>query len=314
MKRRIYLTLERARELCLRNLLRKVFLLGGGKERTRVKVGEFGAGVRWSMEIEGKNARNDEDGIGEGMENDEVECLIAGLIYKVSQFSLFAMFSMSSFNPLFFAIQHPVLISRRTNFQCLRHHLHPFRHSTSYFPIPAPSWVLCYPTSPKRQLTAAGPHKRLYFPRTRHRRAQQKRRRLPRHRRLKKERTLPMLNTSRPSYSISKDKAIPNLQLTDHSHDRDYPSSQTVPVHHRCTLPPRTNAFFVSVAYRTVLCQRTPHHFPRRTASEFPPYFRHRHASHLISCALEQHVPPTVPLYTASDESHDATHAYQAQA
>lgn len=75
VKRRIYLSLERARDICLRNLLRKVWLLQGGKENTRVKVGVFAAGVRFSM--------YGDDGMEGGeMEDEEVECLVAGLIYK----------------------------------------------------------------------------------------------------------------------------------------------------------------------------------------------------------------------------------------
>lgn len=81
MKRRIYLTLERGRDIALRNLLRKVFVTGGfedvkeGEEgkprvrRTRIPVKEFGAAIS----LGGK----------EVMDGDEVECLIANMIYKV---------------------------------------------------------------------------------------------------------------------------------------------------------------------------------------------------------------------------------------
>ncbi|KAI4196422.1 MAG: hypothetical protein LQ350_006567 [Teloschistes chrysophthalmus] len=84
VRRRIYLSLERARDLCVRNLLRKVWLMEGGKENTRVKVGVFAAAMRFSMmPLPG---RDEMMGAGlekeEGMEDDEVECLIAGLIYK----------------------------------------------------------------------------------------------------------------------------------------------------------------------------------------------------------------------------------------
>lgn len=81
VKRRIYLTLERGRDIALRNLLRKVFLSGGfedvkpGEEdkpkvrKTRVPVSEFGKAISvGSKEI---------------MDGDEVECLIANMIYKV---------------------------------------------------------------------------------------------------------------------------------------------------------------------------------------------------------------------------------------
>lgn len=80
VKRRIYLTLERGRDIALRNLLRKVFLAGGFDEskdedaapvrRTRVPVAEFRAAV--SM------------GSGHLIDTDEVECLLANMMYKVS--------------------------------------------------------------------------------------------------------------------------------------------------------------------------------------------------------------------------------------
>jgi hypothetical protein len=79
VKRRIYLTLERGRDIALRNLLRKVFIAGGFEEpkepnaprvrRTRIPVAEFGAAL--SM------------GAKETMDTDEVECLLANMIYKV---------------------------------------------------------------------------------------------------------------------------------------------------------------------------------------------------------------------------------------
>jgi hypothetical protein len=83
VRRRIYLTLERGRDICLRNLVRKVFLVGGfepAKEeggeptrRTRIQISEFEAAFRIG------GARGPE---GELMDADEVECLLAGLIYK----------------------------------------------------------------------------------------------------------------------------------------------------------------------------------------------------------------------------------------
>jgi hypothetical protein len=79
VKRRIYLTLERGRDIALRNLLRKVFIAGGFEEakdstsalvrRTRIPVAEFGAAISL--------------GSNERMDNDEVECLLANMIYKV---------------------------------------------------------------------------------------------------------------------------------------------------------------------------------------------------------------------------------------
>ena len=81
VKRRIYLTLERGRDIALRNLFRKVFLASGFEEstkegeentrRTRIPVREFAA----AMKVAG--------GAGDDLEDDEVECLLANLIYKV---------------------------------------------------------------------------------------------------------------------------------------------------------------------------------------------------------------------------------------
>ncbi|KAG8533890.1 uncharacterized protein KY384_001631 [Bacidia gigantensis] len=91
VKRRVYLTLERGRDLCLRNLLRQVYLQAGedaeGKKRTRIRVDEFGAAVKFSEGFGGAGAdvqMRDALGLGE-MGNDEVECLLANMIYKVSQ-------------------------------------------------------------------------------------------------------------------------------------------------------------------------------------------------------------------------------------
>ena len=81
VKRRIYLTLERGRDIALRNLLRKVYLAGGFEEgkdggaplrRTRVPVKEFEAAIRLGMDQ--KNG---------SLGGDEVECLLANMIYKV---------------------------------------------------------------------------------------------------------------------------------------------------------------------------------------------------------------------------------------
>ncbi|KAI4166086.1 MAG: hypothetical protein LQ342_000517 [Letrouitia transgressa] len=76
VRRRVYLALERARELVLRNLFRKVFLLGERTERTRVRVQEFSAGVQVSEDM----ADNWEQSVA--VDLDEIECLVAGLIYK----------------------------------------------------------------------------------------------------------------------------------------------------------------------------------------------------------------------------------------
>lgn len=91
VKRRIYLTLERGRDVILRNIFRKVYLAGGfepSKEgdagpllrRTRVSVKEFAAALQMA---------GAEVGDGEGrVDEDEVECLIANAIYKVSSHSI----------------------------------------------------------------------------------------------------------------------------------------------------------------------------------------------------------------------------------
>ena len=85
VKRRIYLTLERGRDIALRNLLRKVFLAGGFEEgkdgesirRTRVPLEEFVAAVRLGSRGEANR-----------VESDEVECLLANMIYKVRDMQL----------------------------------------------------------------------------------------------------------------------------------------------------------------------------------------------------------------------------------
>jgi len=87
VKRRIYLTLERTREIALRNLFRKVFLAGGFEapkegdkapvRRTRFYVDEFAAAISLGMGVE-----------SEPLDRDEVECLIANMIYSVGYLSL----------------------------------------------------------------------------------------------------------------------------------------------------------------------------------------------------------------------------------
>lgn len=83
VKRRIYLPLERGRDIALRNLFRKVFIAGGFEEskdgqppirRTRVPVAEFAAALRIGTHATGRTR----------VDIDEVECLLANLIYKVS--------------------------------------------------------------------------------------------------------------------------------------------------------------------------------------------------------------------------------------
>ncbi|KAF4121728.1 hypothetical protein GMORB2_1567 [Geosmithia morbida] len=79
VQRRIYLTLERGRDIALRNLLRKVFAIGGFVEkknpsdpdvrRTRIPVAEFQAAISMASG-------------GQVIDSDEVECLLANMIYK----------------------------------------------------------------------------------------------------------------------------------------------------------------------------------------------------------------------------------------
>lgn len=128
--RRIYLTLERGRDICLRNLFRKVFLAGGFEvsgtggdsknegpphsaavaagetepvlpkvRRTRIPVAEFEAGMRISLKNEKGEYRPPVAGEVEMVDRDEVECFLANLIYKVtcqSFFFLFLIFPRSS--------------------------------------------------------------------------------------------------------------------------------------------------------------------------------------------------------------------------
>ena len=87
-KRRIYLTLERGRDLALRNVLRKVYIAGGfdpsksGQTaaenvlRSRIPVAEFTAAVR---------LRSGKALDGEELQIDEVECMLANMIYKVRE-------------------------------------------------------------------------------------------------------------------------------------------------------------------------------------------------------------------------------------
>lgn len=100
VKRRIYLTLERGRDICLRNLLRKVYLAGDldeeGKRNTRIHVRDFAAAIRLGEAggdpTGGVDGMDVDSGVGgasssssAGENNDEVECLLANMIYKVSK-------------------------------------------------------------------------------------------------------------------------------------------------------------------------------------------------------------------------------------
>lgn len=80
VRRRIFLTLERSRDIALRNLLRKVYLAGGYDDlkegqtekdrirKSRIPLVNFAAALRMG---------------GQAVEDDEVECLLANQIYKV---------------------------------------------------------------------------------------------------------------------------------------------------------------------------------------------------------------------------------------
>lgn len=86
VKRRIYLTLERGRDVALRNLLRKVFLAAGYEDpkpgdapgtrirKSRIPTSHFAAALRM---------RTGGQGNGEALDTDEVECMLANMIYKV---------------------------------------------------------------------------------------------------------------------------------------------------------------------------------------------------------------------------------------
>ncbi|KAA8910791.1 hypothetical protein FN846DRAFT_904746 [Sphaerosporella brunnea] len=73
VRRRIYLTLERGRDIALRNLFRRVFVINGKK--TRIPVDDFRRAMGFA--IAGKNG-----GTRKEVEPEEIECLLAGMIYK----------------------------------------------------------------------------------------------------------------------------------------------------------------------------------------------------------------------------------------
>jgi len=105
---RIYLTLERARDVVVRNLFRKVYLAGGYEpeaevRRSRIPIAEFVAAMRLSMagRVGGIAATTtytsgntgaalaSEPGVSnalarrlESVDRDEVECALANMIYK----------------------------------------------------------------------------------------------------------------------------------------------------------------------------------------------------------------------------------------
>lgn len=90
VRRRIFLTLERSRDIALRNLLRKVYLAAGYDDlkegqtekdrirKSRIPLLHFATALRMGMAGEGS---------GQIVEDDEVECLLANQIYKVRTIS-----------------------------------------------------------------------------------------------------------------------------------------------------------------------------------------------------------------------------------
>jgi hypothetical protein len=73
VKRRIYLTLERGRDIALRNLFRSVFLIN--QRKTRISVEEFRKAMGFAIAGKGGGTRKE-------VEPEEVECLLAGMVYK----------------------------------------------------------------------------------------------------------------------------------------------------------------------------------------------------------------------------------------
>lgn len=86
VRRRVFLTLERSRDIALRNLLRKVFLAEGYEDlkegqkesdrvrKSRIPINHFATAIRMGTAGAGS---------GQAIEDDEVECLLANMIYKV---------------------------------------------------------------------------------------------------------------------------------------------------------------------------------------------------------------------------------------
>ena len=91
VKRRIFLTLERSRDIAMRNLFRKVYLAAGYEDlkegqtekdrirKSRIPLLHFATALRMGIAGEGG---------GQYIEDEEVECLLANLIYKVGGFFL----------------------------------------------------------------------------------------------------------------------------------------------------------------------------------------------------------------------------------
>lgn len=72
----VWLALERAREVVLRGVFKKVWVANG--KQSRVSIGDFKAGLVVALA----------GGQGEKIESEEVECLVANMIYKVRPLSI----------------------------------------------------------------------------------------------------------------------------------------------------------------------------------------------------------------------------------
>lgn len=71
IRRRTYLTLERARDLCVRSLFRRIWLLEG--KPTRMPISKFQTGMNLGL------VEQDADG---WIDDEEAECFVANMIYK----------------------------------------------------------------------------------------------------------------------------------------------------------------------------------------------------------------------------------------
>jgi hypothetical protein len=162
VRRRIYLTLERGRDIALRNLFRKVFLVGGFEDlkegqtekdrvrKTRIPIANFAAAMKIGMAG---------DGSGELLENDEVECMLANMIYKVRlQYTLRRIWVVTTGNPHYSP-------SCSTRIACMVSskvwgELASSKHHGSALHVPLFQSMFAN--------SAVGPHERLHFKGTRH--------------------------------------------------------------------------------------------------------------------------------------------------
>lgn len=151
-------------------------------------MGMFAEGVRWSLG----------EGVEERVEDEEVECWVANLIYRVclspSRPVLLLPF------PLFPPTPFPSFIS------LIPTQKHPEKIQDPQAPkppkaTPTPPPLLSISATSKltnHHLPTTGSPKRLHLPRTQHRSPQPQRRGVPRHRRMKKP---IMPRTHNPSYT-----------------------------------------------------------------------------------------------------------------